>query len=60
MNTKVIIKTNIFSFCGINKGSIGIIIHKSKNYYDEPVYDVKVGQHVLRLTEDEIGQINKK
>lgn len=59
MNTKVLIKTDEFSFCNISEGSIGIIIHEAKNYYNEIVYDVKVGQCVLRLTKDEIEKIKE-
>jgi len=57
MNTKVIIKTDKFSFCNISEGSIGVIVHKARNYYNETVYDVRVDQCVLRLTKDEIEKM---
>lgn len=59
MSIKVSIKTNKFNFLSIGEDSIGIVIREAKNYYNETVYDVKVGQYVLRLTRDEIEKIEK-
>ncbi len=53
---RVKIKTNRFDFCGIRAGDTGIILQTRKNYYGEPVFEIRVNNKTIIFSEDEIEE----